>query len=115
MRQFAYLEHVLDSVRDLCEAGAQISLHITTNNCPPSLNTGPCALRGQSSQETLLDNYRLIKELWAFTDNRIAVRFANECHDDSGNWQRSYGNEIWEFNEQGFMMRRYAIVSVIYP
>jgi nuclear transport factor 2 (NTF2) superfamily protein len=44
-------------------------------------------------------DYRLIKELWAFTENRIAVRFAYECHDDSGNWFRSYGNENWEFSE----------------
>ncbi len=56
-------------------------------------------------------NYRLIKELWAFTDNRIAVRFAYECHDDSGKWQRSYGNENWEFNAQGFMMRRFASIN----
>ncbi len=55
--------------------------------------------------------YRLIKELWAFTDNRIAVRFAYECHDDSGNWMRSYGNENWEFNEHGFMMRRFASIN----
>jgi len=53
-------------------------------------------------------DYRLIKELWAFTDNCIAVRFAYEYHDDSGNWMRSYGNENWEFNENGFMMRRFA-------
>ena len=55
--------------------------------------------------------YRLIKELWAYTENRIAVRFAYECHDDSGNWTRSFGNENWEFNEQGFMMRRYASIN----
>ena len=46
-------------------------------------------------------DYRLIKELWAFTDNRIAVRFAYEWRDDSGHWFRSYGNENWEFNPQG--------------
>ena len=56
-------------------------------------------------------DYRLIKELWAFTDNRIAVRFAYECHDDSGNWTRSFGNENWEFNEHGFMMRRFASID----
>ena len=56
-------------------------------------------------------NYRLIKELWAFTDNRIAVRFAYECHDDSGNWSRSFGNENWEFNENGFMMRRFGSIN----
>lgn len=55
--------------------------------------------------------YRLIKELWAFTDNHIAVRFAYECHDDSGNWMRSFGNENWEFNENGFMMRRFASIN----
>ena len=55
--------------------------------------------------------YRLIKELWGFTENRIAVRFAYECHDDSGNWMRSYGNENWEFNEHGFMMRRFASIN----
>ena len=55
--------------------------------------------------------YRLIKELWAFADNRIAVRFAYECRDDSGNWKRSYGNENWEFNDHGFMMRRYASIN----
>jgi len=48
-------------------------------------------------------DYRLIKELWAFTGNRIAVRFAYEWHDDSGHWYRSYGNENWEFNDDGLM------------
>jgi len=56
-------------------------------------------------------DYRLIKELWAFTGNRIAVRFAYEWHDDAGHWFRSYGNENWEFNEQGFMMRRFASIN----
>jgi len=56
-------------------------------------------------------DYRLIKELWACHGNRIAVRFAYEWHDDSGNWFRSYGNENWEFNEQGFMQRRIASIN----
>ena len=56
-------------------------------------------------------DYRLIKELWACAGNRIAVRFAYEWHDDSGQWFRSYGNENWEFNEQGFMMRRFASIN----
>jgi nuclear transport factor 2 (NTF2) superfamily protein len=56
-------------------------------------------------------DYRLIKELWAFDGNRIAVRFAYEWHDDSGNWFRSYGNENWEFNEQGIMKNRYARIN----
>ncbi len=56
-------------------------------------------------------DYRLIKELWAFTENRIAVRFAYEWHDDSGHWYRSYGNENWEFNAAGFMQRRFASIN----
>lgn len=56
-------------------------------------------------------DYRLIKELWAFTDHRIAVRFAYEWHDDSGQWYRSYGNENWEFNAQGYMQRRFASIN----
>lgn len=56
-------------------------------------------------------DYRLIKELWAFEGNRIAVRFAYEWHDDSGNWFRSYGNENWEFDENGLMRRRYASIN----
>ena len=56
-------------------------------------------------------DYRLIKELWAFHADRIAVRFAYEWHDDSGNWFRSYGNENWEFDEHGFMRRRIASIN----
>lgn len=55
--------------------------------------------------------YRLIKELWAFTDNRIAVRYAYESRDDSGNWYRSYGNENWEFGPDGLMINRYACIN----
>ena len=55
--------------------------------------------------------YRLIKELWAFGENRIAVRFAYEWHDDSGSWYRSYGNENWEFDENGLMARRHASIN----
>jgi nuclear transport factor 2 (NTF2) superfamily protein len=56
-------------------------------------------------------DYRLIKELWAYGDNRIAVRFAYEWHDDSGQWFRSYGNENWEFNDRGLMVRRLASIN----
>jgi len=56
-------------------------------------------------------DYRLIKELWAFNGARIGVRFAYEFHDDSDQWFRSYGNENWEFNAQGLMMRRYASIN----
>jgi uncharacterized protein len=56
-------------------------------------------------------DYRLIKELWAFHENRIAVRFAYEWHDDAGAWFRSYGNENWEFDADGFMRRRIASIN----
>lgn len=56
-------------------------------------------------------DYRLIKELWGYTGNRIAVRFAYEWRDDSGNWCRSYGNENWEFNQHGLMTRRFASIN----
>lgn len=56
-------------------------------------------------------DYRLIKELWAFKDNRIAVRYAYEWHDDSHNWFRSYGNENWEFADNGLMQKRFASIN----
>ena len=56
-------------------------------------------------------DYRLIKEMWAFTDDRIAVRFAYEWHDDSGSWFRSYGNENWEFDAAGVIQRRFASIN----
>jgi len=56
-------------------------------------------------------DYRLIKEVWTFADNRIAVRFAYEWHDDSGQWFRSYGNENWEFDANGLMRQRHASIN----
>ena len=56
-------------------------------------------------------DYRLIKEVWAYHDNRIAVRFASEWHDAAGDWFRSYGNENWEFDENGLMTRRHASIN----
>ena len=56
-------------------------------------------------------DYRLVKEVWAFRDSRIAVRFAYEWHDDSAQWFRSYGNENWEFDGEGLMRRRYASIN----
>lgn len=56
-------------------------------------------------------DYRLVKELWGFRENRIAVRFAYEWRDDSGSWFRSYGNELWEFDERGLMRRRVASIN----
>lgn len=55
--------------------------------------------------------YRLVKELWAFTENRIAVRYAYEYHDDDGNWFRAYGNENWEFEPNGLMINRHASIN----
>ena len=75
-------------------------------------------IRGRAAIEAFLArkwarelDYRLIKELWAFTEKRIAVRFAYEWHDDSGHWFRSYGNENWEFDGQGLMRRRIASIN----
>lgn len=75
-------------------------------------------IRGREQIEAFLTrkwarelDYRLIKEVWAFRENRIAVRFAYECHDDSGQWFRSYGNENWEFDEHGLMRRRIASIN----
>lgn len=59
------------------------------------------------------NGYRLVKDLWAFTDNRIAVRFQYEWHDDAGQWYRAYGNEQWEFDELGLMRRREASINDI--
>jgi len=56
-------------------------------------------------------DYKLKKELWGFKDNRMAVRFEYEWRDDSGNWYRSYGNELWEFDEDGYMQKRYASIN----
>lgn len=56
-------------------------------------------------------DYRLIKEIWCHSDHRIAVRFAYEWHDDGGQWLRSYGNENWEFNDQGLMTYRFASIN----
>jgi nuclear transport factor 2 (NTF2) superfamily protein len=75
-------------------------------------------IRGRAEIVTLLTEkwsreleYRLIKEVWSFTDNHIAVRFAYESHDASGQWFRSYGNENWEFDEYGLMGRRIASIN----
>lgn len=77
-------------------------------------------LKGRREVEAFLtlkwakeNSYRLIKELWAFGDNRIAVRFAYEWHDQSGNWFRSYGNENWEFDTEGYMKTRHASINDI--
>lgn len=75
-------------------------------------------LRGREEIRAFLERkwkkeheYQLEKELWGFRENRIAVRFEYEWHDDGGQWYRSYGNEMWEFDEQGLMMRRFASIN----
>jgi len=77
-----------------------------------------CFINGREQAESFLSekwnkelDYRLIKELWAYSDNRIAVRYAYEWHDDSGNWFRSYGNENWQFDDNGLMTNRYASIN----
>lgn len=77
-------------------------------------------INGRAEIETFLTakwqrehDYRLIKELWAHDGNRIAVRYAYESHDDAGQWYRSYGNENWEFDENGLMANRYACINDI--
>ncbi|WP_332855683.1 nuclear transport factor 2 family protein [Duganella sp. S19_KUP01_CR8] len=74
--------------------------------------TGRAAIVGLLSRKWTRElEYRLIKELWAFDGNRIAVRFAYEYHDDSGQWYRAYGNENWEFAEDGLMRHRLASIN----
>ena len=75
-------------------------------------------LRGRAEIKAFLErkwakelDYRLKKELWAFRDNRIAVRFEYEWHDSEGHWYRSYGNEMWEFDDSGLMRKRYASIN----
>ena len=94
---------------------ARVALAYTTTAAGA---TAPSSSQGRAAIEAFLTrkwnrelDYRLIKEVWAFRDNRIAVRFAYEWHDDSGHWFRSYGNENWEFDEQGLMRLRIASIN----
>ena len=80
----------------------------TARNSPPVRGEIVAFLTRKWAKEL---DYRLIKELWAFNDNRIAVRYAYEWHDDSGNWFRSYGNENWEYDAEGLMQRRFACIN----
>jgi hypothetical protein len=74
--------------------------------------TGREAIQGFLTRKWIRElDYRLIKELWTFAGNRIAVRFAYEFHDDSNNWFRAYGNENWEFDDDGLMRRRIASIN----
>ncbi len=94
---------------------AKVALAYTEDSCWRNRNLFPV---GRAAIEVFLTRkwqreheYRLIKELWAFTDNRIAVRFAYEWRDDAGQWWRSYGNENWEFAESGHMAVRHASIN----
>ena len=74
--------------------------------------TGRAAIRDFLARKWAKElDYQLNKELWGFRENRIAVRFEYEWHDEAGQWYRSYGNEMWEFDEEGLMARRYASIN----
>jgi nuclear transport factor 2 (NTF2) superfamily protein len=93
----------------------RVSLAYTPNtvwrNRSEFLSGGEAVVQFLSRKWHKEHDYRLIKELWAYHQNRIAVRFAYEWHDSLGNWFLSYGNENWEFNETGFMHRRMASIN----
>lgn len=94
----------------------QIVAPAYTDNCPwrnrAEFVTGHDEIRALLTRKWSRElEYRLIKELWAYTENRIAVRFAYEWRDDSGQWYRAYGNENWEFAEDGRMQRRIASIN----
>jgi nuclear transport factor 2 (NTF2) superfamily protein len=99
------------NTRDPAKVAQAYSIHTRWRNRVEFANGRPEAeafLRRKWAKEL---DYRLIKELWAFTGNRIAVRFAYEYHDDSGNWFRAYGNENWEFEDDGLMSYRHASIN----
>lgn len=94
---------------------ARIALAYSSDSCWRNRSefvTGRAEIEAFLTRKWLRElDYRLIKEIWAFAGNRIAVRFAYEWHDDSGNWFRSYGNENWEFDAEGLMRRRFASIN----
>jgi nuclear transport factor 2 (NTF2) superfamily protein len=94
---------------------AKVALAYTENSCWRNRSEffqGRKAIEGFLRRKWAKElDYRLIKEVWTYRDNRIAVRFAYEWHDDSGHWFRSYGNENWEFDEHGLMRRRVASIN----
>jgi len=112
MKQFAYLEHVLDSIRDLCEAGAHVSLHIITTNCPPpsslkdnntSILSSDCGLRGQSSNDTLYDNYPI------YIIDQLNERLPRQCRNTHGSIESfihvkssDWGKQVVDFHRTLF-------------
>jgi len=93
----------------------RVSLAYTTDsrwrNRTDFITGRPAIVRFLTQKWAREHEYRLIKELWGFRNNRMAVRFAYEWHDDAGQWYRSYGNELWEFDEAGRMQRREASIN----
>ncbi|MGQ7848218.1 nuclear transport factor 2 family protein [Granulosicoccus sp. 3-233] len=97
--------------RDLAKVAQAYTLDTRWRNRSTFVNNRDEAeafLKGKWQREL---DYRLIKELWLFAGNRIAVRYAYEWHDAAGDWFRSYGNENWEFDDSGLMRRRYASIN----
>ena len=99
------------NTRDPAQVASAYSVDSRWRNRAEFANGRPEIIAFLTRKWTRELEYRLIKELWAFDGSRIAVRFAYEWRDDSGNWYRSYGNENWEFNEHGLMVRRFASIN----
>ena len=99
------------NLRDPEKVSLAYTVESTWRNRSEFLVGRPAIVAFLSRKWTRELDYRLIKELWAFSGHRIAVRFAYEWHDDSGQWFRSYGNENWEFDDRGFMARRIASIN----
>ena len=99
------------NTRDPARVSLAYSVDSVWRNRTEFLNGRDAIVQFLTRKWTTEIDYRLIKELWAYDANRIAVRFAYEWHDSLGNWFRSYGNENWEFDEKGFMRRRIASIN----
>lgn len=97
--------------RDAAKVALAYSLDTKWRNRTSFVNNREEAQALLENKWTREQEYRLIKELWAFADNRIAVRYAYESRDTNGNWFRSYGNENWEFGEDGLMINRFASIN----
>src|SRR5580698_1867371 len=99
------------NTRDPARVALAYTMDSVWRNRAEFLEGRPAIIAFLTSKWTRELDYRLIKELWTFGDNRIAVRFAYEWHDDSGHWFRSYGNENWEFGEDGLMKHPHASIN----
>lgn len=99
------------NTRDAAKVATAYTLDTKWRNRAAFVTNRAAAQKFLAAKWTREIDYGLIKELWAFTENRIAVRHAYEWHDDSGNWFRSYGNENWEFAKNVLMQDRYASIN----